>query len=133
MEKEMVDEIVSEIKWDERGLVPCIVQDSETKEVLMLAYMNKEALKKTVETKMAHYYSRSRNKIWQKGEESGHIQYVKDIYVDCDSDAILLVVEQKVAACHTGYYSCFYRAFRDGIKIVGRKVFEEKEVYSKNK
>ncbi len=121
------------INWDEKGLVPCIVQDFETKEVLMLAYMNREALLKTLETGKAHYYSRSKRRIWLKGEESGHTQSVKEIYIDCDEDAILLLVEQKVGACHKGYYSCFYRSFDDGIKVVGKKVFDEEKVYSKNR
>lgn len=119
------------LKFGENGLLPCIVQDEKTKEVLMLAYMNREALEKTLETGKAHYYSRSRKRIWLKGEESGHFQTVKGIYVDCDGDAILIVVKQEVAACHTGYYSCFFRAFDDGLKIVGKKVFDEKEVYRK--
>lgn len=91
------------------GLLPVVVQDVHTKEVLMLAYMNEESLKKTVETKIATYYSRSRQQLWVKGETSGHYQYVKDIRIDCDEDTILLLVEQVGAACHTGHYSCFYR------------------------
>lgn len=91
------------------GLVPAVVQDVKTKEVLMLAYMNEESLNKTIETGLATYFSRSRNSLWVKGETSGHFQYVKDIRVDCDEDTILLLVEQKGAACHTGHYSCFYR------------------------
>lgn len=91
------------------GLVPVIVQEVGTKEVLMLAYMSKESLEKTIETKIATYYSRSRNALWVKGETSGHFQYVKDMRVDCDNDTILLQVEQIGAACHTGHHSCFYR------------------------
>ena len=91
------------------GLVPVIVQDVKTKEVLMLAYMNEESLNKTMETKLATYWSRSRQKLWVKGETSGHYQHVKDVRVDCDEDTILLIVEQDGAACHTGHYSCFYR------------------------
>lgn len=85
------------------------MQDVHTKEVLMLAYMNEESLNKTIETKVATYYSRSRQALWVKGETSGHYQYVKDIRIDCDEDTILLLVEQVGAACHTGHYSCFYR------------------------
>ncbi|MCX7858053.1 MAG: phosphoribosyl-AMP cyclohydrolase [Deltaproteobacteria bacterium] len=133
MSEDKINELTEIIKWDEKGLVPCVVQDSKTNEVLMLAYMNKEALTKTIVTKKAHYYSRSRQKIWLKGEESGHNQIVKNIYIDCDGDTILLVVDQNVGACHTGYYSCFYRLFDNGLKIVGRKVFEESEVYKKTK
>jgi len=91
-----------------RGLVPVIVQDIDTNEVLMLAYMNEEALKLTQETGYAHYFSRSRNKIWKKGESSGHTQEVKEILVDCDNDTILLKVKQNGVACHTGRKSCFF-------------------------
>ena len=91
------------------GLVPAIVQDSETKEVLMLAYMSKESLRKTLEEKTTWFYSRSRNELWNKGATSGHFQYVKEIKIDCDKDTILLLVNQTGAACHTGNKSCFYR------------------------
>lgn len=101
--------IISEVKFDEKGLVPAIAQDYKTKQVLMMAYMNKESLEKTIETGKATYFSRSRNKLWTKGEESGHFQFVKDMYIDCDGDTILLEVEQVGAACHTNNYSCFYR------------------------
>ena len=93
----------------QNGLIPCVVQDVETKQVLMLAYMNEESYQKTVETKLATYYSRSRKCLWVKGEKSGHYQYVQSIRVDCDEDTILLEVKQEGAACHTGHYSCFYR------------------------
>lgn len=91
------------------GLVPAIVQDFESKEVLMLAYMNKESLTKTLEGDTTWFYSRSRNELWNKGATSGHFQYVKEIKIDCDNDTILVMVEQKGAACHTGNRSCFYR------------------------
>lgn len=91
------------------GLVPTIVQDFKTKEVLMLAYMNEESLRKTLEGDTTWFYSRSRNKLWNKGATSGHFQYVKEIKVDCDNDTILVLVEQKGAACHTGNRTCFYR------------------------
>jgi phosphoribosyl-AMP cyclohydrolase len=111
---------------DER-LIPAIAQDWKTGEVLMLAYMNDEALSKTRETGRAYYWSRSRKKLWLKGESSGHFQLVKEIRIDCDGDAVLLLIEQKGGACHTGYRSCFYRTI-DG-KVVGEKVFEPDEVY----
>lgn len=98
-----------EIKFDEKGLVPAIAQDYKTGMVLMQAYMNQESLDQTIKTGKATYFSRSRNKLWVKGEESGHFQHVKDILVDCDQDCILLKVEQEGAACHTNHYSCFYR------------------------
>ena len=91
------------------GLVPVIVQDVTTKEVLMLAYMNEESLQKTITSGFATYWSRSRQELWLKGETSGHYQHVKDVRVDCDNDTLLLLVEQTGAACHTGHYSCFYR------------------------
>lgn len=98
------------IKWDRQGLVPAVVQDSETKEVLMLAYMNEEALNLSMQTGKAHYYSRSRGRIWMKGESSGNVQLVRDIKVDCDGDTLLLLVEQQGPACHTGNKSCFFTA-----------------------
>ncbi|MBQ0066315.1 MAG: phosphoribosyl-AMP cyclohydrolase [Firmicutes bacterium] len=91
------------------GLIPVIVQDVQSKEVLMLAYMNEEAYKRTCETRLATYWSRSRQSYWVKGETSGHFQKVKEIRIDCDEDTILLLVEQDGAACHTNHYSCFYR------------------------
>ncbi|MCJ7442921.1 MAG: phosphoribosyl-AMP cyclohydrolase [Methanotrichaceae archaeon] len=103
-------------------LIPAIAQDIRTGEVLMLAYMNDEALRKTIETGKAHYWSRSRNKMWLKGESSGHFQLVKEVRIDCDEDAVLLLVEQEGGACHTGYKSCFYRTVDK--KVVGKKVFE---------
>ena len=93
------------------GLVPVVVQDVETDEVLMLAYMNEEAFQMTLETKIATYWSRSRNELWIKGKTSGHYQYVKEIRIDCDEDTILLKVKQVGAACHTGNHSCFYRLY----------------------
>ena len=113
-----------EIKGD---LVPAIVQDAESGEVLMLAYMNREALAKTLETGKAHFWSRSRKKLWLKGESSGHFQKVVEARIDCDQDAILLKVVQEGGACHTGYRSCFYRDLEGN--VVGEKVFDPEEVY----
>ncbi len=98
-----------ELKFDEKGLMPVITQDFRTMEVLMLAYMNIEAFRKTIETGKVHYYSRSRKALWLKGETSGHFQFVKDIYFDCDSDSLLIKVEQVGAACHTNNKTCFYQ------------------------
>jgi phosphoribosyl-ATP pyrophosphohydrolase/phosphoribosyl-AMP cyclohydrolase len=98
-----------EMTFDANGLVPAIAQDADTREVLMLAWMNREALAKTLETGRVHYYSRSRGRLWLKGETSGHFQRVREIRRDCDSDALLLMVDQTGAACHTGKRSCFYR------------------------
>lgn len=107
-------DFINELKFDAQGLIPVVTQDIHTKEVLMLAYMNKEALEKTIENGKVHYYSRSRQKLWLKGETSGHFQIVKEISFDCDLDTILIKVEQIEGACHTGHYSCFYRYLKDG-------------------
>jgi len=98
-----------ELKFDEKGLIPAIVQDIKTKKVLMLAYMNEEALKKTMSTETTWFYSRSRQELWNKGATSGNIQHVRKIAYDCDGDTLLIEVEQQGVACHTGNYSCFYR------------------------
>ena len=119
------------INFNEAGLVPAIAQDFETNEILMVAWMNKEAFELTLEKKQAVYFSRSRNKLWFKGEESGNMQIVKDIYTDCDNDVILLKVEQVGGiACHTGRESCFFQKI-DGEKIeVTRPVIKDpKEIY----
>ena len=124
---------ISKVKFDDDGLVPAIIQDARTKELLMVAYMNREALEKTLRTKKAHFYSRSRKKLWLKGESSGHIQKVKGIRLDCDGDAVLVSVQQVGGACHTGYRSCFYRALTPAKawKESGRKVFDPDRVYGK--
>jgi len=113
------------------GLVPAIAQDFQTGDILMLAYVNKEALQKTLQTGKAHYWSRSRSKLWLKGESSGHVQVIKDILVDCDEDCIIYKVDQVGgAACHTGYSTCFYRRItEDGSEIVAEKVFDPGKVY----
>jgi phosphoribosyl-AMP cyclohydrolase len=117
----------------QNGLIPVIVQSVETGKVLMLAYMNEIAWNRTVETGKAHYWSRSRQKLWMKGEESGNIQLVREIFIDCDLDTILLKVEQiGGAACHTGFESCFYRSYEDGRLVVrGDRIFDPREVYKK--
>ncbi len=101
--------MIEQVKFDERGLVPAIIQDSQSGRVLMMAYMNAESLGKTIETGRTWFYSRSREQLWMKGETSGHVQQVRDIFYDCDGDCLLIQVEQTGAACHTGHYSCFYR------------------------
>ena len=123
-----------EIDFDKTGgLVPAIAQDADTGEVLMLAWMNREAFDETVRTGRAVYFSRSRNKLWRKGEESGHVQEVREVYVDCDADTVLLKVKQVGgAACHQGYKSCFFRKLdKDGLKVVAERVFDPKQVYKK--
>lgn len=134
-------------KHDVNGqkLVIAVVQDYETSQVLMVAYMNKEALTKTLETGVAHYWSTSRNKLWLKGESSGNTQKVKKIFTDCDMDAVVLKVEQTGAACHEGYYSCFFREFdvekinenktdledlnENDLKIIAERLFNPEDVY----
>lgn len=106
----------SELKWPEDGLLPAVAQDSESGRVLMVAWMNSDALRATVEEGRAVYWSRSRKKLWRKGEESGHVQHIREVLIDCDSDTIVLQVEQQGGiACHTGRYSCFYRKLNGGI------------------
>lgn len=109
-----IKDLIESLKFDEKGLIPVIVQDYKTGRVLMLAYMNKEALERTIETREAWYFSRSRNSLWHKGETSGNYQKVIDIAIDCDKDTLLLIVEQVGAACHTGNFSCFYRYEKNG-------------------
>jgi phosphoribosyl-AMP cyclohydrolase len=112
-------------KAGDQELVIAIAQDHRTHEVLMVAYMNREAFQKTVETKKAHYWSTSRQKIWLKGESSGNFQEVHEILVDCDEDAVLLKISQKGGACHEGYESCFFRKLEDGkLKIVGNRAYK---------
>jgi phosphoribosyl-AMP cyclohydrolase len=110
------------------GLIPVVVQDVMTLDVLMVAYANEEAVRLTRNTGFAHYFSRSRKKIWKKGEESGHFQKVRQILVDCDEDCILYLVEQTGAACHTGYQTCFYRTLDN--EIVSEQVFDPSKVYA---
>jgi phosphoribosyl-AMP cyclohydrolase len=113
------------------GLVPAVVQDDQTGEILMLAYMNRDAWLKTLATGKAHYWSRSRQSLWLKGETSGHVQLVREVRLDCDDDTVLLKVKQSGdAACHTGYRSCFYRKWVGGdFVVIGKKVFDPKDVY----
>ncbi len=106
---------LNEIKWDKDGLVPAIAQQTGSGKVLMMAWMNREALELTVQENRAIYWSRSRNQLWRKGEESGHVQTLKSIHLDCDNDVILLEVEQLGGiACHTGRHNCFYKELKDG-------------------
>jgi phosphoribosyl-AMP cyclohydrolase len=124
--------VVIEIDFEKGdGLVPVVVQDADTGEVLMVAYMNRDAWLKTRETGKATYWSRSRNELWVKGETSGHIQLVKEILVDCDSDTVLLKVRQTGgAACHTGYRSCFFRRIvNEKTEVIGELIFKPEDVY----
>jgi len=123
-----------DLKLDADGLIPAIIQDAQTKQVLMMAWMNREALAKTVETGKTHFYSRSRRKLWLKGESSGHTQTVRSIAKDCDQDVLLIQVEQRGAACHEGYASCFFRRLETtggGWEIDSERVFDPSKVYKK--
>lgn len=126
---------LDEIKWDEKGLVPAIAQDEETGRILMFAWMNKEALQQTVETNRAVYWSRSRDKLWPKGEESGHIQKVSEIRLDCDNDVVLLSIEQIGSiACHTGRESCFYKKYENNAwQVTDHVIKNPDEIYKKSK
>jgi len=117
------------------GLIPAIAQDEKTGEVLMMAYMNRESWELTLKTGVVHYWSRSRNQLWKKGESSGNVQEVKEIRVDCDDDTVLIKVNQiGDAACHTGYRSCFFRVIKDGkLTEDGEKIFNPDEVYGDKK
>ena len=122
-------------RFDPAGLVTAIAQDAETGQVLMVAYMNKEALDITINTGIATYYSRSRGKLWKKGEQSGHIQRIRQILTDCDQDCLILKVRVNAGQCHVGYQSCFYRAMQKGtdnkLEFIDEKVYDPKEAYKK--
>ena len=122
-------------RFDSAGLITAIAQDSDTGQILMVAYMNKEALETTIKTGIATYYSRSRAKLWKKGEQSGHIQKVKQILTDCDQDCLILKVSVDQGQCHTGYQSCFYRALKkdsdNQLETIAKKTFDPKKAYKK--
>ncbi|TKJ45097.1 phosphoribosyl-AMP cyclohydrolase [Candidatus Aerophobetes bacterium Ae_b3b] len=124
-------DLLEKVSFNDEGMLPVIVQDINRGEVLMMAWMNREALEKTLDTGKTHFWSRSRKRIWLKGEVSGHYQLVKEIRVDCDEDVLLIKVEQVKAACHTGYRSCFFRKVNEKgeLELVAKKVFEPKKIY----
>ena len=126
-----LEETVKNLTYDAAGLIPAVCVDAKTKQVLMVAYMNETALRETIRTGKTHFWSRSRKKFWMKGESSGHVQEVKAIYTDCDTDTLVIEVDQHGAACHEGYFSCFYRKLSDtgGWQIVDEKIFDPKQVY----
>ena len=126
-----LEETVKDLRYDAAGLIPAVIVDAETRQVLMVAYMNDTALLETVRTSKTHFWSRSRQKYWMKGETSGHVQEVRAVYTDCDRDTIVVDVVQQGAACHEGYYSCFYRRLNDDGKweAVGERVFDPDKVY----
>lgn len=122
-------------QFDANGLIPVIAQDAKTGQILMTAYMNKEALDSTVKTGYATYYSRSRKRLWKKGEESGHFQKVEQVLVDCDQDCLILKVTVDAGQCHAGYQSCFYRALKkhseNELEFIAERVYEPEETYKK--
>ena len=122
-------------KFNKHGLITAVAQDAKTKEILMVAYMNEEALKLTIKTGFATYYSRSRRKLWKKGEESGHVQQVRQILVDCDQDCLILKVSVDAGQCHASYQSCFYRALKPGsakdLELIAEKVYDPEATYKK--
>lgn len=125
------EQAIGQLKYDSAGLIPAVCVDAETKQVLQVAYMNAQSLASTIETGLTHFWSRSRQKYWMKGESSGHVQKVKAIYTDCDKDTLLVEVEQTVGACHEGYFSCFYRRLDEQgtWQVVAEKVFDPDQVY----
>lgn len=124
---------LDDLKYDANGLIPAIVQDADTGEVLMMAYMNQSSLEDSIRTGKTHFWSRSRQKYWMKGESSGHTQDIQAIFIDCDKDTLLIKAKQHGAACHEGYKSCFYRQ-HDGQgqwQVIAEKLFDPNEVYGK--
>ena len=126
-----VEEAVKSLKYDPNGLIPAIIKDAQSRQVLMLAYMNAEALLATIRTGKTNFWSRSRQKYWIKGETSGHTQDVHSIRIDCDQDSVLIEVTQHGAACHDGYYSCYYRRLSEGgqWQVTEQRVFDPAKVY----
>ncbi|MFB3880352.1 MAG: phosphoribosyl-AMP cyclohydrolase [Armatimonadota bacterium] len=122
---------LNSLKWDDKGLISVIFQDLLTGEVLTLAYMNREALQRTLDTGKVHLFRRSHGRVMMKGETSGNIQLVREVWVDCDADALVMKIEQVGgAACHEGYRSCFYRKLVDGeLQVIGERLFDPKEIY----
>jgi phosphoribosyl-AMP cyclohydrolase len=128
-----VVQAIADLKYDSNGLIPAIIQDVETGEVLMMAYMNEQSLRATIETGKTHFWSRSRQKYWMKGESSGHTQDVVEILIDCDKDTLVIKAKQNGAACHEGYHNCFFRRLTSAgeWEIVGQKMFDPDKVYKK--
>ena len=126
-----LEETIEQLKFDDHGLIPAVVVDAESKQVLMVAYMNAASLLDTIRTGKTHFWSRSRRKRWMKGESSGHTQDVQAIYTDCDRDTVVIEAVQHGAACHNGYYSCFYRRLSEAGEwdVIAEKVFDPEAVY----
>ena len=126
-------DFLEKIRFNKEGLIPAIIQDIKRGEVLMVAWMNREALERTFSSGKVHFWSRSRKKLWLKGESSGHYQLLREIWIDCDEDTLLIKVQQVKAACHLGYKSCFFRKVdKNGkLEVIGEKIFEPGKVYKK--
>ncbi len=124
---------LEQLKYDDNGLIPAIIQDQQNGQVLMMGYMNRTSLQRTIETGKTHFWSRSRQTYWMKGEQSGHVQQVKGIYTDCDADTLLVQVEQAGAACHQGYRSCFFRRLEQDRQwvVIAERQFDPDKVYKK--
>ncbi len=133
--KKEIDEIIKDVNFEKgNGIIPAIAQDYKSKKILMLAYMSEAALRETLRSGYMTYFSRSRGILWKKGEQSGHRQIVKEIFVDCDNDALVFLVEQIGASCHKGYFSCFFRKIdTEGLKQIEEKVFDSDETYATSK
>lgn len=130
---QITQESISQVKFNDAGLVPAIVQDADTGRVLMMAWMNADSLRDTLRTGKTHFYSRSRQKYWMKGESSGHVQQVVKVQVDCDGDTLLVLARQTGAACHEGYVSCFFRELDDTgqWQVNAERIVDPKAVYGK--
>lgn len=128
-----LEETIEHLKYDADGLIPAVCVDADSKQVLMVAYMDASALIETVRSGKTHFWSRSRQKRWMKGESSGHVQEVRAVYIDCDGDTVVIEVTQHGAACHEGYYSCFFRKLNDAgqWEAIAEKVFDPDKVYEK--
>jgi phosphoribosyl-AMP cyclohydrolase len=133
--EEITQAVISHVKWTGDGLVPAIVQDAETNDVLMMAWMDRTALARTLATGQTHFYSRSRRSAWHKGETSGHVQHVEVILVDCDADVLLIRARQVGGACHEGYRSCFFRRIdsEGRLEVIAKPVFKVEQVYAGKK
>ena len=126
-----IDSLLRVVQFDRQGLVPAVIQEAKTKQVLTLCYLNRQALKKSLETGIVYLFRRSQRRLMKKGETSGHIQTIREVRVDCEGKSLVLLVTQRVAACHAGYFTCYFRRVsRTGaLKTLGRKVFDPKKVY----
>ena len=128
-----IDVLLDTIHWNEQGLIPTVIQDAKTKQVLTLCYLNREALEKSLKEGKVYVFRRSQNRLMLKGETSGHIQVIKQVAVDCEGKSLVISVQQRIAACHAGYFTCYFRRLKDGrVMVDGRRVFNPNKVYRSN-